>query len=58
MAPRFLACVRCGFFKEASLAPADKIQPLFHVPVTLRLLCGIQPRCSSDMLFNVCLSSE
>ena len=35
MAPRFLACVRCGFFKEASLAPADKIQPLFHVPATL-----------------------
>ena len=27
MAPRLLACVRCGFFKEASQAPADKIEP-------------------------------
>ena len=29
-----------------------------HVLVTLCVLGGNQPRCSSDMLFNVCLSSE
>ena len=27
MARRLLACVRCGFFKEASQVPADKIEP-------------------------------